>query len=672
MANLNDDFNEILDANGSLGPLVDFNLSVGGPPEAGDDDGTDFFEEWNAEISQFGMNPAILLPGASELHSIYDDEVDAPHELDDGSGFISTSMLFPHDSTPPFLPVAPGYQLYDQYNEAFIDQHLLNPNPNLIGGGLVIDPHLENSGSSDYEAFQNLVGTVEAGSFILPSVDGEYGFIGMSPGAQIAPTGRLVPEAHLDPPIPTAGPQRGKLALKAGSVNFGNTPSFEATKSKGKGKGKAPITGGRSEYCSMGRFPLAETSGNSAGSDLDEGIDLENIGGIGRRPLSMPQAFAKSVGFRHETDPDARADGSYFDSDKTIDLEEYAAACGAGAGSAGNCLSRMNSNLKYGKEDNIEAPSGVLSGNTSLLPPSSEDSADGASLALTIPAKRGRGRPIVPGSKRQRRIQAMAQPDYVPPKRGRPRTNENGQRKRVRRAKAQAAPLPAFSPIPAYTPPHGMAQFAPEPSGQEIDDFSFNQIYKPVILNNEIGYTPDQFILDPVQAEKIQQIYSVEIPVGGWAETAERWRLTFNLNRITPTSESLYHELSEMAEITPSATSHDARDKENVEPGGGDATNLETASELATDIQPPMQVPASQKEVATAKDNIFPDRRLQIIAGDGTYHEMTYEQVLEKLLDERDVYFRTIVWELMQKSQRIDSMEFVGFWNRMSGVWEFT
>ncbi|KAK6513863.1 hypothetical protein TWF506_008294 [Arthrobotrys conoides] len=670
MANLNDGFKEILDDDGSLGPLVDFNLGVGDLPTTGDDCDADFFEEWNAGLSQFGMNPAILLPGVLELQSSYDGEPDAPHDMDCEAGFLPSSMLFAQDSNSLFLPTGPDYQLYEQgpiYAEAFWGQRSPSPNPISIERNLAIDPNLDNSGSSEYDGFQDLVGTAEAGAFILPGVDGEYGLIGMSSAAPIAPMNQLILEANSALSISTASPNEdGKLALKTNDTD-------DSKVIKSRAKGKAPITGGRSKYRPMNRTPLAETSGNSAGSDLDDGIDLQNIAGIGKRSLSMPQAFAQSVGFRQEYGLGSHIDDNNFDSDETIDLEDYTATCNAGISSSNQYLSRENFSPRFQREFSTEMPSGITSGDSSLLQPTGDESIDGTTSTASMPIKRGRGRPIVPGSKRQRRIQAMAQPDYVPPKRGRPRTNEHGQRKRVRRAKAiQPVLQPVFSPIPAYMPQLGIDQFMLGTHNQEVGDFSFNQIYKPIVLNNEIGYTPDQFILDPIQAGKIQQIYNVELPVGGWVETTERWRLTFNLNRITPTSESLYHELSEMAEMAPITICHDAGRKENIDPDGENVAKLKTVVGLTAALQPLTQISDSEKEVETAQKTIFPDQRLQIIADDGAYHEMTHEQVLEKLLDERDVYFRTIVWELMQKSQRIGSMNFVGSLNRMSGVWEFT
>ncbi|KAK6339677.1 hypothetical protein TWF718_009073 [Orbilia javanica] len=669
MADLNDELRGILDDDESLGPFVDFNLGIGEQQVASSGHEASFFEEWNAGLSQFDMNPAILLPGVSELQASY-DEPDAPHDLDCGPMFMP-SPLFIQDSDHPLLPIDSGYQLYEQgriYVESFPGQHSPNPNPALMDGNYVIDPHLENSGSSDYDGFQDLVGTVEAGAYILSGVDGDYGLIGMSSAAPIAPMGQLIPTESPALSMTMAGSNKnGKLVLKTGDTN--SIDNFSPKISKSKAKGKAPVTGGRSKFRPMNRPVLAETSGNSAGSDLDEGIDLENISGIYKRSLSMPQAFAQSVGLGQQASMRSHVDENNFDSDETIDLEEYAAAYNASVGSTGDCLSQSNFPPSYGRERSTEIASGIKSDDSNLVHRTLKESMNGSTLTPSIPTKRGRGRPIVPGSKRQRRIQAMAQPDYVPPKRGRPRTNEDGQRKRVRRAKIiQPVVHSAFSPTPTYTPQPAMVQFIPRPPNQEVDDISFNQIYKPVILNNEIGYTPDQFILDPIQAGKIQQIYNVELPAGGWIETAERWRLTFNLNRITPTSESLCRYLDKMAEMVPITTSHDAGHEESIESSSGDTTKPKTGA----DIQPLTQVPVSPKEVEAAQKNIFPDQRLQIIAGDGTHHEMTHEQVLQKLLDERDVYFRAVVWELMQRSQRIGSMNFVGTWNRMGGVWEFT
>ncbi|KAF3277464.1 glyceraldehyde-3-phosphate dehydrogenase 1 [Orbilia oligospora] len=674
MADLNDEFKEILDDDGSLDPLIDFNFGAMDQPEIGDDCETDFFEQWNAGLSQFSMNPAILLPGVSGSQVGYDGEPDAPHDIDCEAGFLPSSMLFAQDPTSLFLPAGPGYQFYEQgqiYSEPFLGQDSPSPNPMSIERNLAIDPQLDNSGSSEYDNFQDLVGTAEAGTFILPGVGGEYGLIGMSSVAPIAPMNQLTPEADLALPLSTIGPNaNGKRALKPNNNN--GIDDFNSEGMMSKAKGKAPITGGRSKYRPMNRAPLAETSGNSAGSDLDDGIDLENIAGSGKRSLSMPQTFAQSVGFRQEYGLQPCIEDNNFDSDETIDLEEYAAACNAIDPSV-QYLSRADFTPEFERELSAETPPGIASGESSFLQPTGGESVDGTSLTHSIPIKRGRGRPIVPGSKRQRRIQAMAQPDYVPPKRGRPRTNEHGQRKRVRRTKTTQPVLqPIFSPIPPYIPQPKIEQFMPKTHNQDTVDFSFNQVYKPIVLNNEVGYTPDQFILDPIQAGKIQQIYNVELPVGGWAETAERWRLTFNLNRITPTSESLFHELSEMVKTAPITARHDTGRKENIDPDSEDAANRKTVIGLTTDIQPLTQIPDSEKKVDFIKKTIFPDQRLQVIAGDGTYHEMTHEQVLEKLLDERDIYFRTIVWELLQKSQRIASMNFVGSLNRMSGVWEFT
>ncbi|KAF3208777.1 glyceraldehyde-3-phosphate dehydrogenase 1 [Orbilia oligospora] len=633
MADLNDEFKEILDDDGSLDPLIDFNLGLMGQPATGDDCETDFFEQWNAGLSQFSMNPAILLPGVSGLQVGYDGEPDAPHDIDCEAGFLPSSMLFARDPTPLFLPAGPGYQFYEQgqiYSEPFLGQHSPSPDPISIERNLAIDPQLENSGSSDYDNFQDLVGTAEAGTFILPGVGGGYGLIGMSSAAPIAPMNQLIPEADLALPLLTTGPNaNGKRVSK--NDNNDTIDDFNFNGMKSKAKGKAPITGGRSKYRPMNRAPLAETSGNSAGSDLDDGIDLENIAGTGKRSLSMPQAFAQSVGFRQEYGLQSCIDDNNFDSDETIDLEEYTAACNAIDPSV-QYLSRADFTPEFERELSTETPPGIASGD-SFLQPTGEESVDGTSLTPSIPIKRGRGRPIVPGSKRQRRIQAMAQPDYVPPKRGRPRTNEHGQRKRVRRTKTTQPVLqPVFSPNSPYIPQPRIEQFMPKTHNQDSVDFSFNQVYKPIVLNNEVGYTPDQFILDPMQAGKIQQIYNVELPVGGWAETAERWRLTFNLNRITPTSESLFHELSEMAKTTPIIARHDTGRKENIDPDSEETANLKIVLGLPTDIQPLTQIPDSGKKVDFIKKNIFPDQRLQVIAGDGTYHEMTHEQVLEKLL----------------------------------------
>ncbi|KAK6352385.1 hypothetical protein TWF730_009212 [Orbilia blumenaviensis] len=669
MENLNDDLQEILDTDGPLDPLVDFRLSIGGQPEADDDRGAKFFDDWDIGLPQFGVNPAILLPGASGLQDIYDNEPDAPHDLEIEPGFVPASMLFPSDTGPMFLPADPSYQLYDGdiYGESFLEQP--RPMPGSNENSLAIDPQLGDSGSSEYDSFRDLLGTTEANTYTIPSVVGDYSLIGIS-ARPVAPISPLDTAGNLAPAIIIASPKvRNRRVLKTSNLNPIDTLRSKINKSKGKVK--TPLTDGRNQYRAMDRVPLAEMSGNSAGSDLDDGIDLEKIAGIGKGSLSMPQAFAQSVGFRQQPDPETNIDEGHFDSDDTIDLAEYAAACHTYGNNAKGGFCRLDSLLGDERAASLERSLDITNGDYSLLQQTSEESPDVTVSAATVPAKRGRGRPIVPGSKRQRRIQAMAQPDYVPPKRGRPRTNENGQRKRVRRPKATQQVLgQSFSPLPIYVSP-AATQFVPEASSQEVDEQTFNQMYKPVVLNNEIGYTPDQFILDSAQAGKIQQIYNVELPPGGWAETIERWRLTFNLNRITPSSEYLYHELNKLVEKTPGVAGSNSS-KENIEPDSEDANNRIPTDESINNIQLTLQtLPPQEVRMETASQNLFPDHRLQIVASDGTYHDMTHEQVLEKLLDERDVYFRTIVWELMQKSQRIDSMKFIGSWNRMSGAWGF-
>ncbi|KAK6523649.1 hypothetical protein TWF281_001628 [Arthrobotrys megalospora] len=672
MANLNDDFQEILDTDGSLDPIVDFSLGVRDQPRIVDGAGADFFEDWVPGLPQLGMDSAILLPGISDLQTLYDEQ-DAPHDLDNESGFVSPSMLFTQLPSQQYLPASPTHQFHEHeqfYTEPFVGQYPLGLNP--TRETLMIDPQLENSGSSEYDNYQNLLGTPDENAFILPSAEEDYGIVDLPPAAPIAPMGQLVSAEHHIPPISLTSPtKKGRIVLGT-NQNANNMKYLNSEIVESGGKGKAPVTGGRARNRSMSRAPLTRTSGNSAGSDLDDDIDLEKIIGISRGSLSMPQSFTQSVGFLGETGMETHIEDSHFDSDETIDLEEYAAACHADISSIGEYLANVTlPRPEHEREASTEVPLDVLNGDSSLLQSAGEESPSGTASPATVPAKRGRGRPIVPGSKRQRRIHAMAQPDYVPPKRGRPRTSERGQRKRVRRAKTiQQNSQPVLPPRPEFAS-QLVAQPTPDSSqeGFDLEDpSSFNLIYKPVILNNEIGYTPDQFILEPMQAQKIQQIYNVELPPGGWSETIDRWRLTFNLNRITPPSSFLYKELNDLVGKYPTQfQAIDAGNKENVEPMDEDIAESQTSH-----VQLLLHKPTTGIEVEiAAQESVFPDQRLKIVTGNGIHHEMTHEQVLEKLLDERDVYFRAIVWELIQGAQHIGSMEFVGSWNRMSGVWEF-
>ncbi|KAF3936033.1 hypothetical protein ABW19_dt0210089 [Dactylella cylindrospora] len=300
-------------------------------------------------------------------------------------------------------------------------------------------------------------------------------------------------------------------------------------------------------------------------------------------------------------------------------------------------------------------------------------SVDPNSAVGTMP-KRGRGRPIVPGSKRQRRIQAMAQPDYVPPKRGRPRTSERHLRKRIRRAANIKLPTTSRLAVSNLNKQSEQTVQLPTTAASTVE-----------IIDDDTMYTPNKFILSESQARKIAQIFRVSEPRQGWADQAVRNQVTFNLRRLTPSVEIIMGHirqilLDEQDKSTPS-NGNISQEKENQIPDGPDSgqhgdTSPGTQTLQATPKQISSDLAARIPYIPCTKEpSQFPDGRLKlrIPEPDGQFslQAMQVDDIIAKLMnDERDVYFRAVIWEILKGSPDLYMMEFVGTMNTMRQVWE--
>ncbi|KAK6337841.1 hypothetical protein TWF696_001320 [Orbilia brochopaga] len=374
----------------------------------------------------------------------------------------------------------------------------------------------------------------------------------------------------------------------------------------------------------------------------------------------------------------SRIESTYIDSDATIDLEEAGMQSDLRSSRAvstiGDYLVKMTvppkerHGISSDPNDPIEPHSGPIKPQKPKRKAPKRKSA-GSSTALAdgdaaedSQPKRGRGRPIVPGSLRQRRLQAMAQPDYVPPKRGRPRTSDRHLKKRSHRAKTAKV----------TSQPSGEAATANEGTfmQQEADSFAYD--------DDEIRYKPIYFILSAAQALKIQQLYNVPAPKEGWANQDRRWQITYNLQRVSPTGSFLIRELTDRYQKAQRSALIGAKviDKENQVPAYPQDHDASPDDCIITEWR---AYPSPQKLPLSANENCerprgycFPDQRLTIATGDANGpRAMTQPEVLHKLLDERDVYFRAIIWEILKGSSAVAEMNFVGTMNRMMGTWEF-
>ncbi|KAF3921201.1 hypothetical protein ABW21_db0203518 [Orbilia brochopaga] len=353
-----------------------------------------------------------------------------------------------------------------------------------------------------------------------------------------------------------------------------------------------------------------------------------------------------------------------FDSDATIDLEEFKernARASRAVSSIGEYLMKMSvpSKEKHGASSDPDDPISKKPKRSAPKRKADEDAPDEPQ------PKRGRGRPIVPGSLRQKRLQAMAQPDYVPPKRGRPRTSDRHLKKRSRRAKTAKV----------TSQPTGQAAAADgdvENQHQEMDSLLYDDD------EDQIRYKPIYFILSAAQALKVQQLYNVPAPKKGWAEQDLRWQITYNLQRVSPTGSFLIRELTDRYQKDQQSARNEAKivDKENQVPAEDDNTALDDDCMITEwrPYAPQQKFPLGARESFEKPQGcFFPDERLRIATGDANAPPrlMTQPEVLEKLLDERDVYFRCIIWELLKGTSAVAGMSFTGTMNRMMRNWEF-
>ncbi|KAJ6258562.1 General amino acid permease [Drechslerella dactyloides] len=418
---------------------------------------------------------------------------------------------------------------------------------------------------------------------------------------------------------------------------------------------------------------LSESIGNGPERIILD-FDTSGFNGAGSSHMdSYWLAGHSSLGFPYPSGqalPELGAEGaeySVIDSDATIDLEEIEmqndSRSSRGVSTIGDYLVKMTVPPK--EQHGISSdPNDPIKRNKPIEDAESSAVPAGEKIKKGSKPKRGRGRPIVPGSKRQKRIQAMAQPDYVPPKRGRPRTSERHLRKRSRRAqtaKVTSQPTENLS----------MAE----------DDSAIQQEADSVIYyEEELRYKPIYFILSAAQALKIQEMYNVPAPKKGWAEQDLRWQITYNLQRVSPTGSFLIRELTEHHQHAQLSAASEAKylEKENqapTDPEEADNTNADDC--IITEWRPRPVLSTLllgvNKNPERPRGCHFPDKRLRIATGDAnaTPRAMTQPEVLEKLLDERDVYFRAIVWEIVKGSSAVAQMEFIGTMNRMMGTWDF-
>ncbi|KAK6531754.1 hypothetical protein TWF694_002925 [Orbilia ellipsospora] len=487
----------------------------------------------------------------------------------------------------------------------------LDPYPGFIHpGSLQIDPQLVSSGMADMEIFPGLFDTPETNMF-LP----------------------LMPEEPLSSPkAESSSAQERRTSLRK-RKHANPMDNLNSKIIKPKEKGLAAKSPSFASPQLITRLTSKSLYPRTTETDYD---NLQSITGPDGHlyPILHGTSIALEPISPHLPIYESER---YPDSDETVELEDYSTPYHSRSPLKVSCIA--------GYLAKAPAPPQNSNENAAASSGDSDNNQNRDNEVENCVVKRGRGRPIVPGSKRQRRIIAMSQPDYVPPKRGRPRTSERHHRKRSRRAKA------------AFKKPIQTLGNVPE-DDIVVEDVA-QDTYTPIDLNDELGYKPVYYILSVAQAEKIQQMYRVPAPRQGWSQE-ERWRLTYNLCRITPTGESLHRRI-EM--LTAQVSNTNRQNKENDEPEylDADAASDTERQEPSNDIFfRPSMVPKP----------IFPDYRLQVVV-DGAQREMSLHEVLHKLKDERDVLFRAIVWEIYKNSNFIGEMEFTGTLNKTTKTWEF-
>ncbi|KAF3923102.1 hypothetical protein ABW20_dc0106541 [Dactylellina cionopaga] len=660
----NSTFQELLESEEPLGSFADFNIDPGTPHgllPAGNGQSPIGLFDW-AQNFQFEGGDATV--PAQEVPKFYHtpnyDEQDAPYEVDGQYQYVGQFPLahpgqdfhFPEQEQIYAAPYAPFPFAVDP-----------------SGGSFMIDPQLENSGSS--EMYPDLFNSPETNMFMPLNLEEDPGMANGSSAAS--------PLEQFSPSTPDPlSVRRRKLGLKS-NVNANQVDSIASNISKSWRKGKAVAS--QMQFHPEAPIPVRHIPTNLTGSEYADwhGDSFPGSSSASRRLAK----FLKPLLFDAQPSVAADRKPKQAGSDDTIDLEKYQtpyhSRSSSGVSSIGEYLTKATVPLMRDEQKEWDL-SNSSRGEISELVESNESSilqvetngangeGGGGSRRVTSSVKRGRGRPIVPGSKRQRRIQAMAQPNYVPPKRGRPRTSERHLRKRTRRVRVVKGP----------------DQTLGEPVNTEDEEGTQEQ-YTSVVYYEEVGYKPIYFILSPAQAQKIQQMYNVPTPKQGWEPQDIRWQVTYNLQRVTPTGETLQRRIEEdtkhMAQVN---LKNETQDKENKEPLG-----IEELEELLKEYPIPPRhrnisdspthnlalFPVALPRDPNPKKTPFPDRRLKVITdipGAGTSaRELSQQEVLQKLVDERDVYFRAIVWEILQNSPLVKPMEFVGTMNRIMGSWDF-
>ncbi|EPS35947.1 hypothetical protein H072_10571 [Dactylellina haptotyla CBS 200.50] len=638
-ADFNGSFQELLYGDGPLGSFADFNIDPGVPTglQPSSEPASANFLDWHPtfDFNSFDPATALIQENAGPSHDGY-LENDAPYEVDDRLRYPGQFAADPQMGT--------GY--ITGQDEIYAAPYA--PYPTLIdsaGPSLLIDPQLVNAGISDMETFPDLFNSPETNMFLPFKPQENIVFTNPPSDAVLTPS-----------PVPGTT----CIITNSGSRRHAK-PRVESTAriSKSKGKGKAVQT--RNNRRAFAQLP----------SNI---VFHERFGEISCLP-GPNQRSRESLESTQSPSPDEQsfAIGQYdnamdIDSDETIDLGRYRTPYHS-EGSSSGCSS-IGEYLARAKAPSLEETTGDESPNTSLediseivegtnnMANTPEPNQTG-SKNVSVSAKRGRGRPIVPGSKRQRRIHAMAQPDYVPPKRGRPRTSERHLRKRSRRVKAKAS-VSLTTRRTSGQPPN-------TPIIVE-DEQSIQGPYSDLFVD-EMGYKPVYFILSPAQALKIQQMYEVPPPQDGWDAQERRWQLTYNLGRVTPTGEQLHRQIEQQHHAhAVQIRGGTGKNKEN------EVVDAEAEETITTSGGKAPQDSIFSTNMDLAFEPTFPDRRLKVVFRgiDGVVtREMAQQEVLQKLLDERDVYFRAIVWEILKNSNFIGDMEFVGTMNHTMSAWDF-
>ncbi|KAF3924372.1 hypothetical protein AA313_de0202747 [Arthrobotrys entomopaga] len=602
MADLNGSYQELLDSGDPIDSLVNklnpgYAGPLGVPQNNYPEDGSDIIA-WAQSLGLDHANPATELsqPLPSPLdRSLYLE--DAPYEPEP-TRYHSAFSFEDHSQ----LYTGPSDELYAAPYA---------PYPGFVhSNSLQIDPQLIESGIADIELFPGLFDTPETNMFL--------------------PLEPEQPSPSLRAESSSVQPRKLKLRVKK-NVNPTDNTNSKITKSKGKQRAvtsrssASPIlTPNLSSIVLPKPRGRGIGAGNSQGAGGSDGClhpvlqDISNH----REPIDLhTQIYATK--------------DQYPDSDDTVELEDYNTPFHSRSSSGICCISDYLANAPAAPQANND--------NTVASPGDSDHAQNQDGEAGNRVTKKRRGRPIVPGSKRQRRIIAMSKPDYVPPKRGRPRTSER-HRKRSRRAK-----------VPFKKPIQQPLGNVPEDE-IVIEEEDKQETYTPIDINDELGYKPVYYILSVAQAEKVRQLYGIPAPRQGWSQE-ERWRLTFNLCRITPTGETLRRMITERA------SNYSSQNKENYDP-----------DHLGTDTVPDDEQGESRDDIFSRPNMppkpIFPDYRLQVVV-DGAQREMSLGEVLHKLNDERDVLFRAIVWGIYNGHYYIDDMEFIGQVNKTTKTWEF-